>query len=91
MDTVQNYWGGYNLTSIGGAAFSHFLNVFLDIILNDLDSLYNNILTYSLALLQIELRLIRIFIESRVELLLKLEVHFIFSIDYTIDIAEARS
>lgn len=92
MNTVQNNRIRNNLTrSIVIATFSHFLNVFLDVILNNFDPLYNNIFKNPLALLQIELGLIRVFIESRVELLLKLEIHFIFPVNNTINISEARS
>jgi hypothetical protein len=92
MNTVQNNRIRNNLTrSIVIATFSHFLNVLLYVILNNFDPLYNNIFKNPLALLQIELGLIRVFIESRVELLLKLEIHFIFTVNNTINISEARS
>ena len=92
MNTVQNNWVRYNLTrSIIITTFSHFLYILFDVILNDLDPLYNDIFKNPLSLLQIELGLVCVFIGSSIELLLKLEVHFIFAINNTVDIAKSSS
>ena len=92
VDAVQDYWVWDDRPrTIVITAFSHLLNIFLDVVLNNLNSLYNNILEYSLSLFKVELGLICVFIKPCIEFLLKLEIHFVLAIDDAVHVAEART